>query len=275
VAKKLDTEALVAALRIAPGAKVQLREEHAERTFGWEREAAELALKDNRERLGKLQYKQYSDGRHAVLMVLQALDGGGKDGTVRHVVTAMNPQGCRVVSFKAPSPEELKHDYLWRIHAHAPRRGEVAVFNRSHYEDVLVVRVNELVPKAQWSARYAQINDFERLLSDNGTHIVKFFLHISRDEQRKRFEERIAEPRKQWKFNPEDLAAREKWDAYRKAYEDALSRCSTANAPWYRIPADRKWFRNFAVSAVLRQMFESLPLRYPKPSFDPKKIRIP
>jgi PPK2 family polyphosphate:nucleotide phosphotransferase len=187
----------------------------------------------------------------------------------------MNPQGCRVVSFKAPSPEELKHDYLWRIHAHAPRRGEVAVFNRSHYEDVLVVRVNELVPKAQWSARYAQINDFERLLSDNGTHIVKFFLHISRDEQRKRFEERIAEPRKQWKFNPEDLAAREKWDAYRKAYEDALSRCSTANAPWYRIPADRKWFRNFAVSAVLRQMFESLPLRYPKPSFDPKKIRIP
>jgi PPK2 family polyphosphate:nucleotide phosphotransferase len=275
LAKKLDADALIAQLRVGPGARLRLREEHANRTFGWEREAAELALKDNRERLGKLQYKQYADGKHAVLVVLQALDGGGKDGTIRHVFTALNPQGCRVIPFKAPSAEELKHDFLWRIHANAPRRGEVAVFNRSHYEDVLVVRVNELVSKATWSARYAQINEFERMLGENGTHVLKFFLHISRDEQRRRFEERLSDPRKHWKFNPDDLEARRKWDDYRKAYEDALSRCSTANAPWYCIPADRKWFRNFAVSQVLRHALENLPLRYPKPTFDPKKIRIP
>jgi PPK2 family polyphosphate:nucleotide phosphotransferase len=275
VAKRLSAEEIVEQLRIAPGARVRLQDKLADRTFGWTREEAELALQDNRERLGKLQYKQYSDGRYAVLAVLQAMDGGGKDGTIRHVFTAFNPQGCRVVSFKAPTSEELKRDYLWRVHYHVPQRGEVGVFNRSHYEDVLVVRVKELVPKAQWSARYAQINDFERMLTENGTRIVKFFLHISKDEQRKRFEERLAEPRKQWKFNPDDLETRRAWGAYLKAYEDALSRCSTENAPWYAIPADRKWFRNFVVSQVLRQTLESLPLRYPRPSYDPGKIRIP
>jgi PPK2 family polyphosphate:nucleotide phosphotransferase len=274
VAKQTSAEEIVEQLRIAPGARVRLSDEHADRTFGWEREQAELALKDNRERLEKLQYKQYADGRFAVLAVLQAMDGGGKDGTIRHVFTAFNPQGCRVVSFKAPTSEELKRDYLWRVHNHVPQRGEVGVFNRSHYEDVLVVRVNELVPKAQWQARYAQINDFERMLTDNGTRIVKFFLQISKEEQRKRFQERLDEPRKQWKFNPGDLETRQAWDAYQKAYEDALSRCSTDIAPWYAIPADRKWFRNFAVSQVLRQTLESLPLRYPRPNYDPARIRI-
>jgi PPK2 family polyphosphate:nucleotide phosphotransferase len=275
VAKRLSAEEIVEQLRIAPGSRVRLPDAHADRTFGWEREQAELALKDNRERLGKLQYKQYADGRFAVLAVLQAMDGGGKDGTIRHVFTAFNPQGCRVVSFKAPTSEELKRDYLWRVHYHVPQRGEVGVFNRSHFEDVLVVRVRKLVPKVQWQARYAQINDFERLLTENGTRVVKFFLHISQDEQRKRFEERLADPRKQWKFNPDDLESRRAWDAYRKAYEDALSRCSTENAPWYAIPADRKWFRNFAVSQVLRQTLEGLPLRYPRPNYDPARIRVP
>ena len=163
--------------------------------------------KNNRERLGKLQYKLYADGRHAVLIVLQATRWRRQGQHDPHVFTALNPQGCIVTSFKAPSAEELKHDYLWRIHQNVPTRGEVGVFNRSHYEDVLVVRVNKLVPKDAWSARYEQINDFERMLSDNGTHVVKFFLHISKDEQRKRFEERLDDPTKQWKFNADDLDA--------------------------------------------------------------------
>jgi PPK2 family polyphosphate:nucleotide phosphotransferase len=254
---------------------VRLTEADAARTFGWEREAAEAALAENCERLGKLQYKQYADGRFALLVVLQAMDAGGKDGTIRHVFTAIDPQDCHVASFKAPTSEELRHDFLWRVHHHAPRRGEVGVFTRSHYEDVLLARVKKLVPTAQLNERYAQINDFERMLSENGTRVVKVFLHISRKEQRKRFEERLTRADEHWKFNPADLEERRNWAAYQRAYETALSRCSTAHAPWYAVPADRKWFRNFAVSQIVRQALESMPLRFPRPSLDPGKVRIP
>ncbi len=261
-------------LIVPPGSKPRLRNKDADRDLGWSKKKAATALEKNRRRLEELQAKLYADGRHAVLVVLQGIDGAGKDGTIRHVMTALNPQGCTVTSFKAPSAEELRHDYLWRIHQNVPGRGEIGVFNRSHYEDVLVVRVSELVPRSIWSERYAQINEFERLLSANGVRIVKFFLHISQDEQKRRFEARIRDPRKRWKFDPDDLAKRSQWDAYRQAFEAALARCSTDWAPWYLIPADHKWLRNLAVSQILVRELESLPLHYPKPSFDPAKVRV-
>jgi PPK2 family polyphosphate:nucleotide phosphotransferase len=209
-----------------------------------------------------------------MLVVLQAIDGGGKDSTIRRVFSAFNPQGCTVAAFKAPTTEELRHDYLWRVHAHAPRRGEVVVFNRSHYEDVLIARVAQLVPEAVWSARYGHINDFERMLHDCGTRVVKIFLQISRAEQKRRFEERLADRSKQWKFDPADLGKRAQWDEYVKAFEAALSRCSTDVAPWFVIPSDRKWFRDFAVSQILLQEFEQMPLRWPRPDYDPRQVRI-
>ena len=261
-------------LRIAPGARFRMRDDDAARAFGWTREEAEAATAENLARLSELQYKMFADGRFAMLVVLQAIDGGGKDSTIRRVFSSFNPQGCTVTAFKAPTAEELGHDFLWRIHQHTPRHGEVAVFNRSHYEDVLVVRVENLVPEAVWSRRYAQINDFEAALAAGGTRAVKLFLHISRDEQKLRFQERLQERSKQWKFDPADLDKRARWDDYRLAFEAAISRCSTEGAPWYVIPADRKWFRDFAVSQVLRQELERLPLRWPKPEFDPKTIRI-
>jgi PPK2 family polyphosphate:nucleotide phosphotransferase len=275
VGKSKANKNLPERLRVRPGSHVSLKDSDADRVFGWEEHAAESELQAIRPRLEKLHYELFADGRHALLVVFQGMDGGGKDGTIRNVISAFNAQGCTVTSFKAPTPEELAHDFLWRVHRHAPRRGEVAVFNRSHYEDVLVVRVRELVPRAQWQARYRQINEFESLLCHNGVHVVKIFLHISRDEQRERFEDRLRDPRKQWKFNPGDLEVRKQWSAYRRAYEDALSRCSTEHAPWYVIPANRKWFRNLAVARILQHTLEGLPLRFPEPTYDPRKIRIP
>ena len=269
-----ERDDLPAKLRVAPGKPYRLRDPDAARVFGWERAAAEAVTADNLRRLGELQMKMYADARHALLVVLQAIDGGGKDSTIRRVFGAFNPQGCNVVAFKAPSSEELSRDFLWRVHRHVPSRGSVTAFNRSHYEDVLVARVDSLVPKTVWERRYAQINDFERMLADSGTRVVKIFLHISPKEQKLRFEERLASREKQWKFDPADLDKRKRWVAYRQAFEAALGRCSTAHAPWYAIPADRKWFRDLAVSQILRQELESLPLEWPKPSFDPTKIRI-
>lgn len=263
-----------ATLRVRPGSRVALRDANARASHGWTEEEADRALEENLRRLGELQYKLFADQRHAVLVVLQAIDGGGKDSTIRHVFRAFNPQGCHVIGFKVPNTEERAHDYLWRVHRHAPPRGEVTVFNRSHYEDVLVVRVLDLVDKAVWKKRYDHINDFERLLADCGTRIVKLFLQISRDEQKERFEERLAEPKKQWKFDPADLGKRARWNAYRRAYEDMLRRCSTDVAPWHVIPADRKWFRNFAVSQILLEAFEALPLRFPRAKPMPKGLRI-
>jgi PPK2 family polyphosphate:nucleotide phosphotransferase len=261
-------------LRVRPGSRLRLRDADASRSFGWEKEQVELATVENLRRLGELQYKMFADGRHAMLVVLQAIDGGGKDSTIRRVFSAFNPQGCTVAAFKAPTSDELRHDYLWRVHAHAPRRGEVVVFNRSHYEDVLIARVDQLVPESVWSARYGHINDFERLLHDCGTRVVKIFLQISRAEQKRRFEERLADRTKQWKFDPADLGKRAQWDEYVKAFEAALSRCSTDAAPWFVIPSDRKWFRDFAVSQILLQEFEQMPLRWPRPDYDPRQVRI-
>jgi PPK2 family polyphosphate:nucleotide phosphotransferase len=263
------------ALRVRPGRRFRLRDADAARDLGWDKTQVELATRENLARLGELQYKMYADGRFALLVVLQAIDGGGKDSTIRRVFSAFNPQGCTVTSFKVPSAEERRHDFLWRIHRHAPARGEIAVFNRSHYEDVLVVRVENLVPEAAWSRRYGQINAFEEHLGANGTRVVKIFLQISHAEQKRRFEERLADRAKQWKFDPADLDKRARWPDYQLAFEAALSRCSTAQAPWYVVPADRKWFRDFAVSQIIRQELEQLPLRWPKPEFDARAVRVP
>lgn len=261
-------------LRIRPGSRPKLTDNDADRCFGWDKDKAIAATAENLTRLEELQYKMYADQRFAMLVALQAIDGGGKDSTIRRVFGAFNPQGCTVTAFKGPSAEELRHDYLWRIHACAPRRGEIAVFNRSHYEDVLIVRVNDLVPEDVWSRRYEQINEFERLLTACGTRVVKIFLQISKEEQRVRFAERLSDRRKNWKFDTGDLEKRQQWAAYTRAFEAMFARCSTEHAPWYVVPANRKWFRDFAVSQLLIYEFEQLPLRFPSPNFDPKTIKL-
>jgi len=261
-------------LRVRPGSRTKLTDSEADRSFGWDKEKAIAATAENLKRLEELQYKMYADGRFAMLVALQAIDGGGKDSTIRRVFGAFNPQGCTVTAFKAPSAEELRHDFLWRVHRAAPPRGEVAVFNRSHYEDVLIVRVNDLVPEDVWSRRYEQINDFERLLDAAGTRVVKIFLHIGKDEQLARFQERLSDRRKNWKFDTGDLEKRQQWPAYTRAFEAMFARCSTEHAPWYIVPANRKWFRDFAVSQLLIYEFEQLPLRFPAPNFDPRSIKL-
>jgi PPK2 family polyphosphate:nucleotide phosphotransferase len=213
--------------------------------------------------MAELQEMMYAEGKHALLIVLQAMDAGGKDGTIRHVMGGFNPQGCHVTSFKVPTALELSHDFLWRIHPHAPQRGYVSIFNRSHYEDVLVVRVKELVPEPVWQPRYDHIVHLERLLADSGVTILKFFLHISKDEQKRRFEQRLQRPDKRWKFNPDDLKTRSRWDEYMRAYADAIARCTRPWAPWYIIPADHKWYRNLAVSTVIVDTMERMGMSYP------------
>jgi PPK2 family polyphosphate:nucleotide phosphotransferase len=265
---------LIKKLRVKPGDKVRLDDDNADRTHGWKKSDAEAVLESTRALLEEQQTRLYADGRFAVLVVLQATDGAGKDSTIKNVMTAFNPQGCTVTSFKSPSSEELKHDYLWRIHKNVPPRGEVGVFNRSHYEEVLIVRVDNLVPKEVWKERYDQINDFERMLTANNISIVKFFLQISKDEQKKRLQDRLDDPTKQWKFNIDDIDKRKKWDDYQRAYEDVLTRCSTKHAPWYVIPANHKWFRNLAISQILAAELGKLPLRYPKLQIDPSKVRV-
>jgi PPK2 family polyphosphate:nucleotide phosphotransferase len=225
-------------------------------------------------RLSKQQYLMYSEKKHSLLIVLQALDAGGKDGTVNHVMASMNPQGTLVTGFKAPTAEDLEHDFLWRIHPHAPAKGAVAIFNRSHYEDVLVVRVHKLVPKDVWSERYDLINDFETLLRrQNNTHIIKLFLHISKDEQLARFKQRLDDPARNWKISDADYKERELWDDYRKAFEDVFEKTSRKEAPWYIIPSNYKWFRNLAVSQIVAATMEDLGMQLPKPTVDLEVIR--
>jgi PPK2 family polyphosphate:nucleotide phosphotransferase len=236
---------------------------------------ARAELKRNVERLRDLQQVMWAQGEHALLIVLQALDAGGKDGVIRHVMSGVNPQGCQVTSFKVPTEEELEHDYLWRIHKATPRRGYIGIFNRSHYEDVLVVRVHNLVPEDVWQQRYEQINHFERLLAASGTTILKFFLYISKDEQKERFESRLRDPRKNWKFSVKDVKERGYWDDYMRAYEDALGRCSTPWAPWYIVPANRKWYRNLVISRIIVETLEKLDMHYPPPLPDADTIVVP
>ncbi len=260
--------------RIKTGSKVDLSQIDPDFHADYKDEAEVSAETDRLGlRLSELQSVLFAEHKHAVLVVLQAMDGGGKDGTIHKVMAAMNPQGCSVVGFKVPTAEELSHDYLWRIHKVAPAKGSLAVFNRSHYEDVLVVRVHNLVGKEVWSKRYAEINEFERLLANSGTTVVKFFLHISKDEQLQRFHDRLDQPDKQWKISDSDYTERELWDDYQQAYCDALSKCSFNYAPWYVIPANNKWFRDLAVSHILVDTLEGLKMKYPPPSVDLAAIR--
>ncbi len=208
-----------------------------------------------------------------MLVVLQALDAGGKDGTINHVFASLNPQGARVVGFKQPTSLELTHDFLWRVHPHTPARGEVAIFNRSHYEDVLVTRVHKLIDKETWTDRYKRIRQFEARLIENGTTIIKFFLHISKQEQLARFAQRLDDPKRNWKISESDYSERELWDKYIQAFEDAMSATSTKDAPWYVIPSNHKWFRNLAVSQIMADTMEDLKLAYPKPTVDLDDIR--
>ncbi|MDP3150612.1 MAG: polyphosphate kinase 2 family protein [Ignavibacteria bacterium] len=230
-------------------------------------------IKKLQEKMDEFQFRLFTEKKHALLIVLQAPDAGGKDGVVRHVIGSMNPQGCRVVSFKKPTQKELAHDFLWRIKRQVPKPGEVVIFNRSHYEDVLVVRVHDLVPKEVWSTRYEQINDFEQRLIAKDTHILKFFLHISKEEQLRRFKQRLNDPTRQWKISEEDYAEREYWASYEEAYEDALSKCSTDKAPWFVIPSDKKWFRNLAISKIIVEAMEKFGIEFPEPSVNIEDIR--
>jgi PPK2 family polyphosphate:nucleotide phosphotransferase len=251
------------ALRAQPGRRIRLRDLDTSNAHGWTKEAAGPALDEQLDRLTDLQDRLWAEGKRAVLVVLQGIDAAGKDGTIKKVMTAFNPQGCPVTSFKVPSSEELAHDYLWRVHKAVPRRGEIGIFNRSHYEEVLIVRVHGLVPRSVWRSRYDEINAFEAHLAANGTTIVKFFLSISKDEQRERFQARYDDPTKRWKFSMGDLDERERWDDYQAAFDDALSKTSTDVAPWYVIPADRKWFRNLAVATILADTMAGLKPKYP------------
>jgi PPK2 family polyphosphate:nucleotide phosphotransferase len=261
--------------RLEPGTRVRLSRIDPDDTDGFkDKQAAEKALSKNISRLRKLQYLLYAENRRALLIVLQAMDAGGKDGTIRHVMGGLNPQGCVVTSFKAPTEEEREHEFLWRIHKQVPARGDIGIFNRSHYEDVLVARVRKLVPRSVWETRYDQINAFEKSLAGNDVVILKFMLHISKEEQRRRLEERIENPRKRWKIAPSDFEDRKLWDEYQKAYEAALSRCNQAWAPWFVIPANRKWFRNLAVSEIIVDTLQSLDMKLPRPTVDVSTLRL-
>ena len=229
------------------------------------KQASKKELISLRKQLVKLQRLLYAEGKHKVLIVLQAMDSGGKDGTIRAIFNGVNPQGVKVASFKVPTPLEDAHDYLWRIHQKVPANGEIVIFNRSQYEDVLVVRVHELDPEKEWKKRYQEINEFERMLSNEGTTILKFFLFISKDEQKKRFIERLENPEKQWKFNPGDIEERKYWDAYMEAYQDVIDKTSKPYAPWYVIPANRNWYRDLVISHIIVKHLKNLKMAYPEP----------
>lgn len=250
--------------RVRPKQKIDLRNWEPDDTKGWKgSDKAAVELAGLTARLEEMQELLYCQGKHRVLVVLQGMDTSGKDGVIRKVFEGVNPQGVRVASFKVPTPIELSHDYLWRVHAQTPGRGEMVIFNRSHYEDVLVVRVHNIVPEQVWKKRFDQINEFERLLVEEGTTVLKFFLHISRDEQKQRLLERIETPEKNWKFNPGDLGERKLWSQYAEAYEDVLNKTSTDWAPWYIVPADKKWFRNLLISSVLVDTLKGFDMKYP------------
>jgi len=263
-----DRSSLRDTLRVKPGSRVHLGKVDPRATHGFAKEDSGPILAKGLERLTDLQERLWAEDRRKVLVILQGIDTAGKGGTIEHVMGAFNPQGCHVHGFKVPTEEELAHDYLWRVHQRVPRSGEIAIFDRSHYEDVLAVRVHGLVPKDRWQHRYDQINAFERLLAEEGTTILKFFLLIDRDEQRERLQARYDDPQKRWKFKLGDLEERKRWDQYIAAYEEMLERCSTDLAPWYLVPASHKWFRNLAVAEILAETLEDLDPKFP-PSADP------
>lgn len=262
--------------RIDKPGKFKLADFDPAETFGLptDIEQVRAILTDGVARLEDMQERLYADGRWAVLIVLQGMDAAGKDGVIKHVMSGINPLGCLVHAYKAPSAEELAHNFLWRIDKYLPERGHIGIFNRSHYEDVLVVRVHQKLSQNEVKRRFEHINNFESELADNKIHILKFFLHISQDEQKKRLQARLDHPRKYWKVSPSDLTERQYWDDYVQAYDDALSQCSTRHAPWYIIPSNHKWYRNLAISEILLDLMEGFNMKYPKPKFDIKKMKV-
>lgn len=262
--------------RVKPGSEVDLSEWDPDdtREFSESKGDGKDRLDELTDELEILQELLFAEHKQKLLIILQGMDTSGKDGVISHVFEGVNPQGVRVASFKVPTAEELDHDYLWRVHKQVPGKGEITIFNRSHYEDVLVVRVHSLVPEAVWSKRYDQINEFERMLAESGTTILKFFLNIDKDEQKERLEARLAEPEKRWKFRTGDLKERELWADYTKAYEDVLEKTSTEWAPWYIVPANRKWYRNLVIATVLVETLQGLKMEYPQPEEDLDKIEI-
>lgn len=260
---------------VKPRAEIRLK--HFDPGYHGKHESHKKALSQIQENLHKmeqLQYRMYAENKHSLLIVLQGLDAAGKDGVVRHVLTGMNPAGCVSVNFKEPTKEDLAHDFLWRVHPHVPARGSIAVFNRSHYEDVLVVRVHRLAPEKVWSKRYDEINQFERLIAtQNNTAILKFFLHISKEEQLERFKKRLDDPDRQWKISDTDYKERDYWSDYTRAFEDVLNKTSTDYAPWFIIPSNHKWFRDLAISQIIVRRIEDMDIQIPKPTVNLAKIR--
>ncbi len=261
---------------VEPGAAVSLAAIDPDQTEHY-RKKKDVAkeLEKQRRRIQDLQARLYAENQRGLLIVLQAMDTGGKDGTIKHVFSGVNPQGCRVSSFKAPSAEEANHDFLWRYHKSAPARGRIGIFNRSHYEDVLIVRVKNLVSEEVWRPRYGQINDFERNLSLDGITVLKFFLHISKDEQKKRLQSRLDDPDKRWKFSSADIKERAFWDDYQRAFEHALGNCSTENAPWYVVPANKKWYRNLVVARTIADTLAAIDPQFPPAEEGLEKVSIP
>ncbi len=262
--------------RVLPGRRVDLSIIDADTSGPYESaDDVKAELKRQRKRITALQERLYAGHRQSLLVVLQAMDTGGKDGAIRGVFEGVNPQGCQVASFKAPTPEELDHDFLWRYHQKTPGRGMIGIFNRSHYEDVLIVRVKGLAPDTDWDRRYAAINAFEQNLSDNGTTILKFYLHISKDEQKRRLQSRLNDPEKHWKFDPADLVERGRWDDYMAAFENAIDACSTATAPWYIVPANHKWYRNLVIARTIADTLEAMDPQFPPAAPKLGQIVIP
>jgi PPK2 family polyphosphate:nucleotide phosphotransferase len=262
-------------MRVKPGSKVSLKDHDPRDTGGYaSAEEAEETLQKHLDDLLRLQNLLYAESKYALLVILQGMDTSGKDGTIRHVLSGLSPLGVQVSAFKAPTHEELAHDFLWRVHKVVPPRGAIGIFNRSHYEDVLVVRVHELVKPKIWKARFKQINQFEKILSRNNTILLKFFLHISKDEQKTRLEQRLADPSRYWKFSKNDIKEREYWDAYQQAYEDVLNQCSTDEAPWFIVPADHKWYRNLVVAETMVKTLRKLKMEYPPAAEDLSQIVI-
>ena len=266
---------IIKKLMVIEGKKINLQRLSPDYNFSIDEEKAEYVLKQNlKKRMSELQYRLYAERKNGLLIVFQGIDTSGKDSTIRHVISAFNPQSCAVKAFKEPTTEDLSHDFLWRIHKRAPSRGEIVVFNRSHYEDIIQPRVHKTIHKSIWSQRYEHINAFERCLSDNSIKIIKFFLHISKEEQRKRLEERMNDPSKQWKVSESDITERKFWNNYTVAYQDIINRCSNLWAPWYIIPANKKWFRNLVVALVIVDTLERMKPKFPKPTINLSKMTI-
>jgi PPK2 family polyphosphate:nucleotide phosphotransferase len=272
--KVMDIE-IIEKLLVVPGIEIKLKEwdQYYDRSINKE-EAEDILNKNLMMQISELQYKLFADKSQSLLIILQGMDTSGKDSTIRQVMSAFNPQSCKAIAFKEPSQEDLSHDYIWRVHKIVPAKGEIGVFNRSHYEDVLGVKVHELVSESTLSQRYLQINNFEKYLYENNIRIIKLFLYISKDEQKKRLEKRIKDPLKQWKFKESDIIERKFWNQYIHAYEDMLRNCSTKWAPWYIIPADKKWFRNYAIASIIVNELKEMDLKFPQPTIDLSKIII-